>query len=66
MVQVSAGGTHTLVLTSKNRMFVWGRAAFGRLGIAGMSQDLYAPVECFLPGVEWAVHPAIHVRAWCS
>jgi len=50
IIQISAGGTHTLTLSSKNRMFVWGRAAFGRLGLGNLNQDLYSPVECCLPG----------------
>jgi len=33
-------------------MFVWGRAAFGRLGLGNLSQDLYVPVECCLPGED--------------
>ncbi len=32
--QVSAGGTHTMALTSSARLFIWGRGAFGRLGMS--------------------------------
>ncbi len=53
ILQVAAGGTHTLALSSTGRIFVWGRGAFGRLG-TGMEQDLYAPAEVLLPG-GWGV-----------
>eukprot|EP00197_Chlamydomonas_leiostraca_P014556 CAMPEP_0202864320 /NCGR_PEP_ID=MMETSP1391-20130828/4611_1 /ASSEMBLY_ACC=CAM_ASM_000867 /TAXON_ID=1034604 /ORGANISM="Chlamydomonas leiostraca, Strain SAG 11-49" /LENGTH=825 /DNA_ID=CAMNT_0049544055 /DNA_START=66 /DNA_END=2539 /DNA_ORIENTATION=+ len=49
VVQMAAGGTHTLVLTGEGRMFVWGRGSFGRLGL-GAERDCYSPVECPLPG----------------
>ena len=48
--QVAAGGTHTMALTNGGRIFVWGRASFGRLGLGDVSQDQYLPVECQLPG----------------
>lgn len=28
-------GTHTLALSDKGRIWSWGRAAFGRLGVTG-------------------------------
>ena len=49
--QVAAGGTHTMALTSEGRIFVWGRASYGRLGLGNMvKSDQYLPVECQLPG----------------
>ncbi|GIL92948.1 hypothetical protein Vretifemale_20418 [Volvox reticuliferus] len=50
VVQVAAGGSHTLALTSTARLFVWGRGAFGRLGLGDPERDCYHPVECPLPG----------------
>ena len=47
--QASCGGTHTMVLSSEGRIFVWGRGSFGRLG-SGAEKDHYSPVEVFLPG----------------
>mmetsp|Transcript_13602 Transcript_13602/g.29116 ORF Transcript_13602/g.29116 Transcript_13602/m.29116 type:complete len:631 (-) Transcript_13602:438-2330(-) len=49
IVQVAAGGTHTLALSSRGRLFIWGRGSFGRLGL-GAEKDMYHPVECELPG----------------
>lgn len=49
VIQVTAGGTHSMALTAAGRLFVWGRAAFGRLGQAP-EKDLYSPVEVALPG----------------
>ncbi|KAL6774315.1 hypothetical protein ACKKBG_A24525 [Auxenochlorella protothecoides x Auxenochlorella symbiontica] len=49
VVQASCGGTHTAVVTDEGRCFIWGRAAFGRLG-SGHAQDLLAPAELALPG----------------
>ena len=48
-LQASCGGTHTTVLSSEGRIFVWGRGSFGRLG-SGTEKDHYSPVEVFLPG----------------
>jgi hypothetical protein len=50
VVQVAAGGTHTMALTSEGRMFVWGRASYGRLGLGERARDVYEPEECVLPG----------------
>ncbi len=50
-VQASCGGTHTMVLSSEGRIFVWGRGSFGRLG-SGTEKDHYSPVEVFLPGMS--------------
>jgi alpha-tubulin suppressor-like RCC1 family protein len=50
IVQVAAGGTHTLALSTQGRMYVWGRASFGRLGTGSEQQDLYSPAEIQLPG----------------
>jgi hypothetical protein len=47
--QVSSGGTHTMALASSGQQFIWGRASFGRLGLAS-DKDCYSPVECLLPG----------------
>ncbi|MEW5298972.1 MAG: hypothetical protein WDW36_002037 [Sanguina aurantia] len=49
VVQVVLGGTHSIALTSRDRMFVWGRGSYGRLGL-GPEKDLYHPVELQLPG----------------
>jgi hypothetical protein len=49
VVQVAAGGTHTIGLTDTGRMFIWGRASYGRLGLEGR-KDAYGPEECQLPG----------------
>lgn len=40
-----------MALTLEGRVFIWGRASFGRLG-AGVEKDQYGPVECQLPGVK--------------
>jgi hypothetical protein len=48
--QVAAGGTHSLAVTSSGRMFIWGRASYGRLGLGAGAKDAYAPVEAALPG----------------
>ncbi|GFR50047.1 hypothetical protein Agub_g12098 [Astrephomene gubernaculifera] len=50
VVQVAAGGSHTMALTSTSRLFVWGRGAFGRLGLQDPPRDCYHPVEACLPG----------------
>ena len=49
VVQASCGGTHTMALTDRGRLFVWGRASFGRLGTSS-ERDALTPVEVFLPG----------------
>ncbi|KAI7841414.1 hypothetical protein COHA_004809 [Chlorella ohadii] len=49
VVQGSCGGTHTMVVTDEGRCFIWGRAAFGRLG-TGVDKDCISPVELKLPG----------------
>lgn len=49
VLQVAAGGTHSLALTSTGRMFTWGRGSYGRLGL-NQEKDCYQPVECLLPG----------------
>lgn len=48
--QVAAGGTHSLAVTSTGRMFIWGRASYGRLGLGSGGKDCYSPVEAALPG----------------
>jgi hypothetical protein len=50
VVQVAAGGTHTMALTSEGRVFIWGRASYGRLGLGEGARDVYEPEECVLPG----------------
>ena len=49
VVEASAGGTHTVVVTEDGRMFIWGRGSFGRLG-TGNEQNHFAPVEVCFPG----------------
>ena len=49
VVQATCGGTHTTVLTAEGRIFTWGRASLGRLGIP-VERDCYSPVEVYLPG----------------
>ena len=49
VVEGSCGGTHTMVVTDEGRCFIWGRAAFGRLG-TGVNKDCISPVELKLPG----------------
>ena len=49
VVEASAGGTHTVVVTEDGRMFIWGRGSFGRLG-TGNEQNHFAPVEVYFPG----------------
>lgn len=49
-LQVAAGGTHSLAVTSTGRMFIWGRASYGRLGLGSGGKDCYSPVEAALPG----------------
>ncbi len=58
-VQASCGGTHTMALTDTGRLFVWGRASFGRLGL-GSERDALSPVEVFLPGEP---HLMLRLRA---
>jgi E3 ubiquitin-protein ligase HERC2 len=50
VVQVAAGGTHSCCVTSSGRMWIWGRASYGRLGLGADARDMYAPVEVQLPG----------------
>jgi hypothetical protein len=50
VVQVAAGGTHSCCVTSSGRMFIWGRASYGRLGLGADARDAYSPVEVQLPG----------------
>jgi len=40
----------SLCVTSGGRMFIWGRASYGRLGLGRDARDAYAPVEVQLPG----------------
>ncbi|KAF6250550.1 hypothetical protein COO60DRAFT_1465227 [Scenedesmus sp. NREL 46B-D3] len=60
VVQVAAGGTHSLAVTSSGRMFIWGRASYGRLGLGPAARDQYSPVEVALPGghERWKVAAA--------
>lgn len=51
VTEVSCGGTHTLCLTQEGRVFVFGRADYGRLGLGdGVTKDLYVPMEVPMPG----------------
>ncbi|KAI8473148.1 MAG: regulator of chromosome condensation 1/beta-lactamase-inhibitor protein II [Monoraphidium minutum] len=50
IVQVAAGGTHSMALTSTGRTFIWGRASYGRLGLGDGARDHYSPIELALPG----------------
>ena len=38
-----------MTLTAEGRIFIWGRGAFGRLGL-GDERDRYSPAEVSLPG----------------
>ncbi|WIA13861.1 hypothetical protein OEZ85_002434 [Tetradesmus obliquus] len=60
VVQVAAGGTHSVAVTSAGRMFIWGRASYGRLGLGPGARDAYSPVEVALPGghERWKVAAA--------
>jgi hypothetical protein len=60
LLQVAAGGTHSCAVTSSGRMFIWGRASYGRLGLGGGAKDVYSPVEVALPGghERWKVAAA--------
>jgi hypothetical protein len=49
-LQIGAGGTHSLALTASGRIFIWGRASYGRLGLGDGARDHYSPVELPLPG----------------
>ncbi|GMH45717.1 hypothetical protein BSKO_13680 [Bryopsis sp. KO-2023] len=49
IVQGSAGGTHTAVLTDTGRVFIWGRGSFGRMG-NGSLKTKHSPTEVILPG----------------
>ena len=54
IVQASAGGTHTLALTAAGRVFVFGRGAFGRLGLGQVGPNAYGtPVEVTFPPTEY-------------
>jgi alpha-tubulin suppressor-like RCC1 family protein len=65
--QVAAGGTHSLAVTSSGRMFIWGRASYGRLGAGCSAKDQYSPVEVALPGghERWKVAAATAGAAVC-
>ena len=39
VVNASAGGTHTMCLTSEGLMFIWGRGSYGRLGDRDSARD---------------------------
>ena len=39
VIQVAAGGTHTLCLTIDGLVFVWGRGSYGRLGTQAPTRD---------------------------
>lgn len=49
IVQASAGGTHSAVLTDTGRILIWGRGSFGRLG-DGLGKNKLTPCEVVLPG----------------
>ncbi|KAK9811056.1 hypothetical protein WJX73_009758 [Symbiochloris irregularis] len=57
VVQATCGGSHTAVLTEHGRIYTWGRASFGRLGVGNTSRDAVSPVEILLPGGQdrWRV-----------
>lgn len=58
VVEVSCGGTHTICLTAEGRIFVSGRADYGRLGQGEKPvKDAYSPIEIELPGgaANWRV-----------
>lgn len=39
VVHASAGGTHTMCLTSEGLVYIWGRGSFGRLGDRDSMKD---------------------------
>jgi len=49
--QVSCGGTHTAVITSKGKVFTWGTGRFGRLGHADETKRVL-PAEVTLLGEQ--------------
>lgn len=54
--QAACGGSHTMALTDKGRMFVWGRCSNGRMGFATQS-TVELPQEIQLPGGAQRWHP---------
>lgn len=55
-MQASCGGTHTMVLTDRGHMFIWGRCLGGRLGFPAQSTVEF-PHELALPGGAERWHP---------
>jgi len=49
VADVSCGGTHSIALLRDGRVFVWGRATYGRLG-THREENCAEPVELELPG----------------
>ena len=67
VVMVSGGKFHTAALTDDGRVWAWGDAKLGALGVAGCSEDQRTPLHVQSPQLscEWAVAVACgnaHVR----
>lgn len=56
IIQISAGGTHSAVLSDTGQVLIWGRGSFGRLGVS-TSKNQLLPCEANLPGGQnkWRV-----------
>lgn len=56
IIQISAGGTHSAVLSDTGQVLIWGRGSFGRIGISSAKNQLLA-CEANLPGGQnkWRV-----------
>jgi alpha-tubulin suppressor-like RCC1 family protein len=55
-VQAVAGGSHTMALTDKGHMFIWGRCSNGRMGFSPTA-TVNMPHEIQLPGGAERWHP---------
>ena len=55
-MQAACGGSHTMALTDKGHMFIWGRCSNGRMGFAP-SATVELPHEIQLPGGAERWHP---------
>jgi alpha-tubulin suppressor-like RCC1 family protein len=56
VIQAACGGSHTMVLTDKGHMFIWGRCDGGRMGFNVLS-TVEVPHEIALPGGAERWHP---------
>lgn len=55
-MQAACGGSHTMALTDKGHMFIWGRCSNGRMGFSP-SATVELPHEIQLPGGAERWHP---------